>query len=378
MFKPRIFISSIMDGYRDRRDAARTAVESIGGDPVMAEDFSAGTTSPRNACLDGIASADVCVVIVGPRGGWTTPAGKLVVEEEYEEAVRRNLLISVYIEDGPRDASAEDLAARLSDYVSGHFRATFATADDLREVMTRHLRGIIQPLRLPMMDAKELTDRLSEPYEIQYQTTARLVVGPERSEEVVDRVMIGSADFLDTVLAMGHSAPSKVFDYRGSKEHTLQNDALIVQESAARRRYAAPTTRLEITPEGLVTLDKVVSPDDTEDPFDGAGTFFLVRSDIDHALTAMFAFVGQLYNAIDRFQRHQRFLYGVSFAGIGFRSLADRIEKRSSYSMASNLDGPVVIEQPRVITRSVLTRPADEVARTITLLERRIRGSSPW
>jgi hypothetical protein len=368
-----------MEQFRDQREAARSAVESLGATAVMAEDFPAALTSPRNACMDGVDSADVCVVIVGARGGWTAPSGKLVVEEEYEEALRRNLLISVYIEETPRDADAERLAKRLSDYVSGHFRATFQRPSDLREVMMRHLPAVLKPLRLPMTDPKELADRLTKPYAVQYQTTARLVVAPERDEEVIDRVTIGSATFLDSVLAIGHTAGSKLFDYRASKENELKGDVLIIEESASgRRRHSEPSTRVEITPEAVVTVDRVVSPGETDDPLDSTGTFFLVRRDVELALATMFTFVGQLFDSIDRFQRHQRFTYGVSFAGIGFRSLVDQVEKRSSYSMASNIDGAVVIEKPRNIARNVLNQPRDEVARIITLLGRRINESSAW
>ena len=363
-----------MDGFDDRRAAARAAIEGVGAEPVMAEDFAAGSTSPRNACLDGVASSDICVVVIGARGGWTTPSGKLVVEEEYEEAVRRNLLVSVYVEETTRDAAAEGLVRRLSDYVSGHFRATFRTADGLRDVMQTHLASLLQPMTLPMTDVREVAQRLSQPYELQYQTTARLVVAPERYEEVIDRVTIDQETFVEDVLAIGHSAPGKLFNFRASKEHELLGDALVITESTAGRRHSAPTTRLEITPEGVITIDTVVSPDDAADAFDMARTFFLVRGDVERSLATMFAFAGRIYDSVDRFQRHQRFICGVSFAGVGHRSLVDKLEKRSAYSMASNIEGPVVLEKPRVLARATFADPAAEVTRALTLLQRRIKA----
>lgn len=375
MVKARVFVSSVMEGFEDRRVAAQMAIERVGADPVMAEDFPTGGGSPRNACLDGVASSDACAIIVGSRGGWTTPSGKLVVEEEYEEAVRRNLLISVYIEETTRDAAATALMTRLSDYVSGHFRASYRTPSELLEVMQKHLSTILQPLKLPMTDMKAVSDRLGEPYEVQYQTTARLVVAPEREEEVVDRVAIGGDDFLDKVFTIGHAAPSKIFDFRASKEHELQDDALVIHESPGSHRQHMPTTRVEITPEGIVTLDKVVSPEDGDDALDMARTFFLVRSDIERTLRAMFAFAGRLFDAIDPYQRHQRFVCGISFAGVGFRTLVDKLQKRESYSMASDVQGALILEKPRVLGRSVLADPSSEIARALTLLGRRITKS---
>lgn len=55
---PRIFISSLMAAYGDIRAAASRAIERAGCEPVRAEDFPAGTVSPRTACLDGVASCD--------------------------------------------------------------------------------------------------------------------------------------------------------------------------------------------------------------------------------------------------------------------------------------------------------------------------------
>lgn len=234
---------------------------------------------------------------------------------------------------------------------------------------------MLKPMTLPMTDLSEVAQRLSQPYELQYQTTARLVVGPERQEEVIDRVTIDSDTFIENVLAIGHSAPGKIFDFRASKEHELLGDALVITELTGGRRHSAPTTRLEITPEGVIAVDKVVSPDDAADAFDMARTFFLVRGDVERSLTSMYAFVGRLFDFVDRFQRHQRFICGVSFAGVGHRSLVDKLEKRSSYSMASNVDGPVVLEKPRVLARATFSDPSAEVTRALTLLQRRIKAS---
>jgi hypothetical protein len=363
-----------MDGFQDRRAAARAAIESVGAEPVMAEDFPAGSTSPRNACLDGVASSDACVFVIGARGGWAAPSGKLVVEEEYEEAIRRNLLVSVYIEETKRDSATDALVSRLSDYVSGHFRATYGGADDLTTVMHAHLEGMLKPLRLPMTDLNEIVERVSRPYELQYQTTARLVVAPERHEEVIDRVTIDQEAFIDNVLAIGHAAPGKLFDFRAAKEHALLGDALVITESADRRRHSV-TTRLEITPEGVTTIDKIVSPDDPSHAFDIASTFFLVRGDVERSLSTMLSFVGRFFDSVDPFQRHQRFICGVSFAGVGHRSLVDKLEARSSYSMASDVQGAVVLENPRVIARATFSAPATEATRALTLLQRRIKAS---
>ena len=85
--RPRIFISSLMAGYSAVRDAASRAIGRSGCEPVRAEDVPAGTVSPRTACLNGVASSDGLVLILGARYGEPTVAGISATEEEDREAV---------------------------------------------------------------------------------------------------------------------------------------------------------------------------------------------------------------------------------------------------------------------------------------------------
>lgn len=115
--KPRIFVSSVIEGFAAYRATARPAIIQAGAEPIMVnEDFPSQNASSRNACLDAIASADIFLLIVGVRGGWRTPSGRLVVEEEYEHARSRRLPILVLIEDGEQDDDAKQLSRKVSDY----------------------------------------------------------------------------------------------------------------------------------------------------------------------------------------------------------------------------------------------------------------------
>ena len=69
-----------MDGFEPFRQAAREGIEASGGEPLLVEDRPSLGHSSRTACLNLIASADAFVLIVGERGGWTAPSGKLVVD----------------------------------------------------------------------------------------------------------------------------------------------------------------------------------------------------------------------------------------------------------------------------------------------------------
>ena len=86
--RPRVFISSVMEGYEAFRDAAAEGIRRAGCDPVRAEDFPASSTSPRNACLDGVRSADALVLLLGSRYDWIAPSGISATEEEHLHSCR--------------------------------------------------------------------------------------------------------------------------------------------------------------------------------------------------------------------------------------------------------------------------------------------------
>jgi hypothetical protein len=90
--RPRVFVSSVIDGFEPFRVAARSAITACGGDPVLVnEDFPSLLASPRNACLDAIDSCDLVVTMVGERGGWTSPSGSLVTDEEFQHAMTKKI-----------------------------------------------------------------------------------------------------------------------------------------------------------------------------------------------------------------------------------------------------------------------------------------------
>ena len=65
-----------MKGYEEYREAARAGIHQADCEAVLAEDFAAQDTSSRNACLDGVQSADAMVLLLGPRYGWVAPSGR--------------------------------------------------------------------------------------------------------------------------------------------------------------------------------------------------------------------------------------------------------------------------------------------------------------
>lgn len=69
---PKVFVSSTLEDLLPYRDAARDAVLRLGWVPLMYEYWAAGGNPPLATCLEKVDPADVLIVIVAHRHGWTS------------------------------------------------------------------------------------------------------------------------------------------------------------------------------------------------------------------------------------------------------------------------------------------------------------------
>jgi len=370
--KPRVFVSSVMDGFAEFRQAARRAIVACGAEPVMAEDFPPSTDSSRNACLNGVASSDVCMVIVGARGGWATPSGRLVVEEEYEEARRGNKIVAVFLQGVERDSQAANLATRLSDYIGGHFRAKFATSGELEESIRGYLPGILKTLELPVADSDLVKSFLASPSLVDAEPFVRLALAPERTEQIIDRVEIGTPEFLNKVMECAHNPKVGFFSYSCAKTQAVESDILQVNELPSDQYRARGSSRaIRIKIDGLICLEASVAPSKDLENYSCGPFLSIVKGDVAGALTSLFAFANELYSSRDPYLRHQTIFYGAAVGNVRNRRLVAQVDRAAqSWSLDNEIREPIVVESARLIGRAALRDAAGEVSRQLALLER--------
>ncbi|QIS76109.1 DUF4062 domain-containing protein [Streptomyces sp. DSM 40868] len=78
---------SVRKGLEEERAALRGLIRAVGHTPVLFEDFSAQTTPSRQACLDALDSADVCIFLLGPSYGHVFPeTGQSATHDEWVAA----------------------------------------------------------------------------------------------------------------------------------------------------------------------------------------------------------------------------------------------------------------------------------------------------
>ena len=99
----KIFISSLITGMEPIRAAAKEAIEQLGHQPVMAEQFIASPNSPQVACLQGLRQSGLVILILGEHYGATQPSGLSATHEEYREARDRCPVIAFVQEGVDRD-----------------------------------------------------------------------------------------------------------------------------------------------------------------------------------------------------------------------------------------------------------------------------------
>ena len=372
--KPRVFISSVVEGFGEFRAAARAAVLEAGGEPILVnEDFPSLAASSRNACLDAVESSDIYVGILGTRGGWVAPSGMLVVEEEWRHAWARKRPTLFFLQSGARDADAERLASAISDYVDGTLRRTFTTAEDLRREMVRGLSPLITSQGNMNIPPEELLKAFAAGSQFSSsEPSLRVVIAPERQEEVVDPVRMGSEVFRRKLMEIGHRAEVNLLDYGAGTTTEVKRDLLILKQSPVSTRSGAGALLVGFSERAVVTAELVATESSQSDGMSFMHSSVLSAERVGELLRRVIAFYAATIHDLDPYRRYQTFHYHVALEHLGHWSLLRNPQPRSSYSL--NMRGgnqPVLAyPEPRLISRQDLSDPSAEIERVLTLLMR--------
>ena len=373
--RPRVFVSSVVEGFEEHREAARRGIEAAGGEPVLVnEDFPAQPDSPRNACLDAVDSCDIYLAIIGDRGGWTAPSGRLVVEEEYDRARARNLRPLVFLKDVDRDDDAEQLVHKMSDYITGRFRIQYDTPEDLEAEVQRALESIIDSHRLPRTDMAALQQESEEPYKFGNDASLRFLLAPVREEEVLSPVDLESEELEDLVYGIAHDRDLGLFEYEKSKQRTIEENALAVYQKSPGRGRGGEDTRIEVRQSGFVAIDINISSRARADDTTGMATMTVSIDEVRSLLEPCFLFSSGLYDEIDEYERYYESAYNVTLV-VGHRTIEEQKDpNRSSVQMPTGRSRGEVFtafDEPRRIGRPDLRDPGDEMERVTTLMRRK-------
>ena len=138
----KIFISSVIRNFEEFRQATKSAVELMGHNPIMSENFSARSYSSETACIHEVEQSDIYLVVIGEKYGFETEEGISVTHAEFRAAKNSNRSILALIQQCEKEEKQKDFKKEVESYSDGVFRASFNTPQQLKDEIIKALRQI--------------------------------------------------------------------------------------------------------------------------------------------------------------------------------------------------------------------------------------------
>jgi len=153
--KSKVFISSVITGYKNYRDAAEDAIAELNRDKgfnfeairIEPNKYPAKNKSPQKACLDEVKECDIYLGIYGASYGWgDSPVGISPTHEEFREAKGKKpcLIFVERVERIKRDPKQNEFLDEVEDYIEGRFRNNFETSESPKHLVYRSLLTLME------------------------------------------------------------------------------------------------------------------------------------------------------------------------------------------------------------------------------------------
>lgn len=394
---PRVFISSLMQGYGDIRNAAAAAAERAGYEPVRAENFPAATTSPRTACLDGVASSNAVVFLLGSRyiapGGTLAPSGLSATHEEYNEAVRlkkQSFVFLDYRQDEPTDPQQQAFLTQVTGYVEGHWRKSFRSLDELGQL-----------LETALWEAKPLIASSSAGGGAAMRLNTAFNAGPPhddsivwvqiawttlRDEEVIDPLLLMDKNYQRKIQTLAHCGDAPLLSFDLAKQTTAGASRLRISQGDVHKwREARDLVIIDLYENGTLAVAINVTglePDDARGNH-LARMYHIDPEHVQRRLIQAWGFAARWWEETDPFLRHGLLEYNAGLRDIGRRKLEKPAPQYGgSYSVTVPSVQPHdplwAYDRPRRIARRDLTSPASDLDRITRMLGQRFVEGRGW
>ena len=364
-----VFISSLIGGYEQVREAAAEAITTLGHRVVRAEDFAATSSTPQQACLAAARGSDVVVLLLVDRYGAVQSSGLSATHEEYREA-RDSKPVLVFVQSGVRrDPDQQAFLDEVQAWASGHFRAGFSTADDLKRELIRALHEYELATSASPVDEADMVERATEllaPSPAAGGADPALVLslaaGPHHQ-------VIRPADLEDPGLARdlqreGMFGEHPVLEPDEATQIRIQGTRLLLEQ----RRAA-----IWIDQSGAL---RIAQPARAHDDRVGAVLPSLIEEEVVAALSRAMGFASSTLDRIDPLRRLTDVVPAAQLVGADYLPWRTRNEQAANPTSA-RMDlgsGPGrVLLTPARRHRPALTHDADHIVSDLTTLLRRSR-----
>jgi CheY-like chemotaxis protein len=364
----KVFISSLIGGYEHYRAAAQEAIETLGHQTVRAEDFPATPGTPQQACLGAVRDADLVVLLVGERYGLPQPSGLSATHEEYREARERKPVLVFVEAEVTREPAQQAFLEEVQAWATGHFRASFSSAEELKAALLRALHDHELATSAGPVDEADLIARATAllPRPQGVGGAAQLVVavagGPH--QQVVRPAELGDAALSRDIQREALFGEHPVLDPSEGTNIAIQGNALV---------FAQRVASVLVDQAGSVRVIQAARRD--------AGRLqvelpALLEEDIVEALAQAVRFCGWLLDRVDPLHRLTDVAVIAHLAGGGYlpwRTRAEHAASPNAATMGQGGDTTTVMLTPVRRHRRALTHEADRIAEDLATLLRRER-----
>jgi Domain of unknown function (DUF4062) len=363
----RVFVSSLIDGFEALRDAAASAISTLGHQPIRAEDFPASPESPQQACLAGVREADAVVLILGDRYGFVQQSGLSATHEEYREARESRPVLMFLQRDGSPEPRQLEFIREVQGWERGHYTADYGSSDELRDRVTRALHDFSLASEAAPLNESDLADRTRSliPSGRQASRPSLFVaVAPGPVRAVIRPAQLEDADLHRFLLAEALTGTETALTPSSGTDVGVQGDTIHLTQREAGR---------------LVTLDEsgrvlVVSPASEMDRW-RSGIPCIIEEDVRALIERSLRFTARVLEQVDGPGRLTHVAPIVSLVGAGFLPWRTRDEQQRSPNAASmgmgGADEVVVALTPPVRRRPALMHETSQLADDFTARLRR-------
>lgn len=322
----KVFVSSLISGFGSYRDTARRAITTLRNEAIMAEDFGAQPSSSQIACLQGVRSADVVVLILGPDYGFVPPGSPIsATHQEYREA-RETRPILAFIQQGI-DPTPEQKAFidEVQAWEGGLFRSGFNDVVDLQDGITRALYDFTLANAVGPIDQDQLISQAAAliPQERRGQNSSAvleiaIVGGP--SQRILRPLQMEDPTLGEHLEQSALYGENRLFDRTKGSVVSLDGSDLVVGQERG--------TSIRLTEQGSLLFR--LSLEDTAGRDRGFGGMMIIEEVVRERLGAALGYAAATIERIDSTQRLTHLGVAAHISGAEYRAWQTRAQQAAS------------------------------------------------
>ena len=363
----KIFISSVIGGMEQFRAAAKAAIESLGYEAVMAEDFGATPSSSQIACLQGLRSSAAVVLLMGPRYGGKQASGLSATHEEFREA-KGSQPILCFVEHGMTpEPEQQDFLGEVGKWESGQFWAEYAHPEALNSAITQALHRWAVSSAAGPVDEREMLERAlatqptpSRGHHGGFGRHVCLSIASGPKQAVLRPSEIESKELHNAIMQACLFGGVAMFTPSKPTELSLDRHGLNISQGDG-------GGMVNLQPDGTILVSV---------PLNLAGHMpVVIEEDVTERLNQALRFADWLLDKIDPTHRLTHCALTATISGdeyVTWRTQREQDASPNSYQMNMNMDAPSPVHlEPAHRPRTAITHQADEIVQDLVALLRR-------